>query len=718
MADKLGITVEFKGETTEFNKAVKSVNNELKNTKSEISTVNKQLKLDPSSVENLQKKIDLLNNKSQQLTDKVKLYQDALNKMPTDKIGTDEWLKLNQELNKAQVELSQVNKELANMPTAKIQSLAQTLGDAEEKLNKIGGKIEDVGKKFYALTGAITGLATVGVTYNAELEKQTALFTTLTGSAEEAEKTLRAIKEDSLGSPFDTQSLISANQYLIATGIEADKSRETIMALGNAISATGGGNSELQRMAQNLQQVKNVGKATTMDIRQFAMAGIDIYGILAESTGKTAAEIQEMDITFDMLNDALIKASEEGGKYYGAMEAQADTLNGKISMLKATFQELMGSLTESLMPILKQILDYAQNLITKFSGLSEEQKKAVVRIAAILASIAPLLTIIGKVTKGIGSLSGAIKKIITGEKFVGWLSAVSQAGGGLNGVLSTLIQTLGKIINPVTAVVAVFVALYMKSEDFRNAVNKLIQTLLTALKPALELIKSVINLLITVIKNVGSVILNVFKKALDTLGTALSPVINLVSSLVGWLADKLKPAFDLVKAVVELVTAKFKLLATNLNGTVSKAFNSIKGVIDSVKNTINTLIEKIKNLYDWFANTTFGQKFINMFEKIGGVVNKVKDWVGGLISDLNDSIDRTNQLVAVQDNASRYANSTKTSRAVTQLDSGGLGLASGGIGLTTNIHVYNNGTPIDTQTIQSWVDEMADKIDSVLGRRF
>lgn len=59
---------------------------------------------------------------------------------------------------------------------------------------------------------------------------------------------------------------------LITTGESAEKSREAINSLANAVALTGGDSYALERMASNLQQIKNVGKATSMDIRQFGMA--------------------------------------------------------------------------------------------------------------------------------------------------------------------------------------------------------------------------------------------------------------------------------------------------------------------------------------------------------------------------------------------------------------------------------------------------------------
>jgi tape measure domain-containing protein len=52
-----------------------------------------------------------------------------------------------------------------------------------------------------------------------------------------------------------------------------------------------------------------------MDIRQFAYAGIDIYGLLADSMGKSTAEIQDMvskgKIGYKEISQALKKIGEK-----------------------------------------------------------------------------------------------------------------------------------------------------------------------------------------------------------------------------------------------------------------------------------------------------------------------------------------------------------------------------------------------------------------------
>lgn len=192
------------------------------------------------------------------------------------------------------------------------------------------------------------GFVQTGIEYNAQIEKYTTGFTNMLGSAEAAQQVMSQIQEDAAKTPFDVASLTQANQYLISAGENASYARSTIMALGDAVSATGGGNDELNRMSQNLQQIANTGKATTADIKQFAYAGIDVYGILADYTGKSTAEVQNMTISYDLLTQALQAASEEGGRYYNSMDTQSQTMNGRVSTLKDNVSQLAGLLTGDL----------------------------------------------------------------------------------------------------------------------------------------------------------------------------------------------------------------------------------------------------------------------------------------------------------------------------------------------------------------------------------
>jgi tape measure domain-containing protein len=203
-------------------------------------------------------------------------------------------------------------------------------------------------KLYAAALSAAEGFISSGIEYNAQIEKYTTGFTNMLGSAEAAQQVMSQIQEDAAKTPFDVEYLTKANQYLISAGENASYARNTIMALGDAVSATDGGNDELNRMAQNLQQIANTGKATAVDIKQFAYAGINIYQVLADYTGKSVQEVQNMTISYDLLSQALIAASEEGGRYYGAMETQSQTMNGRMSTLQDNVKQLAGLLTGDL----------------------------------------------------------------------------------------------------------------------------------------------------------------------------------------------------------------------------------------------------------------------------------------------------------------------------------------------------------------------------------
>ena len=223
---------------------------------------------------------------------------------------------------------------------------------AANLFSTVSGKIIEAGKQ----------VVSTGVQYNAQLEQYQTALTNMLGSEAEAVALLDEIKQDAAKTPFDTAGLVKANELLISTGIDAESSRRTILALGDAVSATGGGNEELSRMAQNLQQIQNAGKATSADIKQFAYAGIDVYGILADYTGKTAEEVQKMTVTYDLLSNALISAADEGGRYFNSMSTQSETLNGQWSTLKDNATQLAGLMTGDLTDGVKTVIGHMNDL--------------------------------------------------------------------------------------------------------------------------------------------------------------------------------------------------------------------------------------------------------------------------------------------------------------------------------------------------------------------
>ena len=424
------------------------------------------LKLDPKNTELLNQKQTVLNKSIETTQEKLKELQKAKDEYDRrmangTKINEENYRFLQREIINTQNKLSDLKNQASNWTKA-----GDALTKWGENFDKIASKIDNLGNKLTTrLTAPITAVAGLGLKYNAEIEKYTTSFETFLGDAQEAEKAVNNIKKDASKTPFDVTSLVKANQMLVSTGENADDAREVINALGDAVIATGGGNDELTRMASNLQQIKNAGKATSMDIRQFAYAGIDGYGILANYLGKTTQEIKGMEISYNDLSEALKRANSQGGKYYGAMEKSSKTLAGQINQLKAETMDMLGDLTKSLMPVAKKVISKAKEVIKWFNNLSDAEKNNIVKIGLMVAAAGPLLkilssgiSIIGGVTKGVGTFTKAVALAHNG------IGTATGSAATLAKVFQGLTSPIGLAALGITAAVGIIASAIANAE--------------------------------------------------------------------------------------------------------------------------------------------------------------------------------------------------------------------------------------------------------------
>lgn len=331
---------------------------------------------------------------------------------------------------KLEAELTLKSKEYEAQLKAAANETENTAKALDARTIAIGNVIANLATKAgqYFVKGA-----QVGLEYNKQIQKYAVALKTALGSEAAAANALEQIKRDAARTPYDVSGLTAANMYLISAGESAESARATIMALGDAVAATGGGNAELQRMAQNLQQIRNVGKATSMDIRQFAMAGIDIYGLLADYTGKSTAEVQNLTITYDMLSAALQNAAEEGGKYFNAMSDMSRTLGGQWDTLRdnvksklgEAFESLAGTLTDSVLPAANRVvegLDMTNTLST------------VAKASAVILSFVTAMKAAEVATKAAATAQKVWNAAVESGKLAagGWVAAVIALVIGIN----------------------------------------------------------------------------------------------------------------------------------------------------------------------------------------------------------------------------------------------------------------------------------------------
>lgn len=212
----------------------------------------------------------------------------------------------------------------------------------------------------------------------AKTESYQSRLTTLLGSQKEAEMALANYRTDAAKTPFDLESLVQGNTLLIGSGASAKEARQSIMDLGNAIAATGGGSDELSRMAVNLGQIRTIGKATQLDIKQFAYAGIPIYELLSRSMKKPIAQVKEMDVTYKDLTKALADARKEGGMFVNGLENASNTIQGLQSNLDDTIQTLKSNIGETFADSFKEgirgLLPYLNDLNETLASVNKSSK--------------------------------------------------------------------------------------------------------------------------------------------------------------------------------------------------------------------------------------------------------------------------------------------------------------------------------------------------------
>lgn len=447
---------------------------------------------------------------------------------------------------------------------------------ADQEVKKQEDNLAQLKKKgevaFAGITAAADAFAVSvlkgGVNYNAQIETYLTRLTTLTGSADKANKILDQIKKDALATPFEVSSLTQAESLLLSTGLSAEQSRKDILALGDAIAASGGGNEELARMSVNLQQIKNVGKASALDIKQFAYAGIDIYGLLADSLGVSREEASKMTITYDMLSDALQNASNKGGKYYQAMEKQSKTYSGSMSNLTEAIEVFKGEMAKGLFNVLKKIIPKLSDL---FTWLGKNKN-------VILAIAIPLLTFI--------------------NAFAGFM-AVQKATTILKGLFLVMqAHPIFLVISAITALVAMFIYLWNNCEGFRNFWIGLWNGIKNVFKVVVDFLVQQINDFVNFFKTIFVDI------PVWIYNTVIAPIGNFFAGMWNGLKTGAQAAWNGIKSVFSTVASFFKSIFTNAwNGvkavfsTGGKIFTGIKdGIVSAFKNIVNAIIKGINKV--------------------------------------------------------------------------------------------------------------------------
>lgn len=309
-----------------------------------------------------------------------------------------------------------------------------------------------------------------GVKTAASLESSRQGFITLLGSASKADKTMARIKKEAARTPFEIAGLTQATQLLTAVTKNGDRALDFILDIGEGLAAMGRGQSELDRISVNLQQIAATGRAFGIDIRQFAFAGIPIYEMLTETIGLSGEALQKFiedgGVTFDLLEGMFAKATAAGGRWAGAYKNQAGTFNQLTSNMKDAFAIFAADLiTKSgAFNVIKGVIQTLTEVVNGNNAAFNRVKQAIVNVfntfrpyfAAIIGTIqrelvpavqrfmkalSPDLII---VLKAVGVVAGLAFKFLLAQ-----LVLVIRATARLLEIFSSILEVVRNVRNSV-----------------------------------------------------------------------------------------------------------------------------------------------------------------------------------------------------------------------------------------------------------------------------
>lgn len=248
------------------------------------------------------------------------------------------------------------------------------VGDqATKEGNKIDGALKKVGMAVgaYFATAQLQAFAQKVIQVRSEVEKLQVSFKTLAG-AEAGGKLFEEIRQFAAATPLLVKDLASAAQTMLGFGISAEKVMPNLRAIGD-ISM--GDAQKLQSLSLAFSQMTATGKLMGQDLLQMINAGFNPLEEISRKTGQSIGVLKEKmsegAISAEMVRDAFISATSEGGKFNGMLEAQSKTIAGQMSNLEGAMDDAMNALGENFQPIIVEAIGGLTELVKNFDTVGK-----------------------------------------------------------------------------------------------------------------------------------------------------------------------------------------------------------------------------------------------------------------------------------------------------------------------------------------------------------
>lgn len=264
-------------------------------------------------------------------------------------------------------------------------------GNSAEKIKEIRAQIEDMGGKLKevptkmkesfsgmpSLISSVVGgfAAFAGIRsilkLGSDMEQTNISFEVMLGNAEKAKQLVSDLQKFASVTPFTGVDTQEAAKMLLNFGIEQ---KDIIKDLGFLGDAAGGNAEKFKTMTYAFAQVQSTGRLMGQDLLQLINAGFNPLQEISRKTGKSMAvlkkDMESGNISAQMVQEAFISATSEGGRFYKMMEKQSQTVAGLWSTFVDKIQLQMIKLFNAIKPVLIYLMKIGSDFIDWITGTS------------------------------------------------------------------------------------------------------------------------------------------------------------------------------------------------------------------------------------------------------------------------------------------------------------------------------------------------------------
>lgn len=281
----------------------------------------------------------------------------------------------------------------AKRASKQFQEISKT---AKKESDAIKSAFKDVYKAVGIAFSAQQAVAFVRqiVNVRSEIQALEVSFSTLLGSQQASTELMQQMKEFAAATPLQIGDLAKAAQTMLGFNLAAEEVMPMLKAIGD-ISM--GDAQKFQSLTLAFSQMSSVGKLMGQDLIQMINAGFSPLAVMSETTGKSIKRLKEEmshgAISADMVKQAFIDATSEGGKFYGMLASQGDTVKGAIAQLSGALTDMFNGIGERSEGIIKGSVKSLQWLAQNYEKIGKILAWLIVTYGVYKAAIIAQLTI-------------------------------------------------------------------------------------------------------------------------------------------------------------------------------------------------------------------------------------------------------------------------------------------------------------------------------------